>query len=262
MILTPQRASAHVNRSARRSYAVRPAIRLVVLAHGPAHGSSATRTAEKAEKEKGFINEMRKVAMKLHTREQAPKEGGTAAPAKPQAWVPTREGYLKFLVESKAVYDALEAAVQDNTHPEYAAFQSTGLERSKALAEDIKWFQATYRLNPSPPTEDGPGSSYAKKMLALAKSDPQAFICHFYNFYFAHTAGGRMIGNKVAGMLLDGYNLKFYQWDGDVNTHLDGVRRSINQLAESWTPEQKEHCLAETAESFKMSGVIMRCITE
>jgi heme oxygenase len=31
----------------------------------------------------------------------------------------------------------------------------------------------------------------------LAKSDPQAFICHYYNFYFAHTAGGRMIGNKV-----------------------------------------------------------------
>jgi hypothetical protein len=28
---------------------------------------------------------MRKVAMKLHTKEQAPKEGGKAAPAKPQA---------------------------------------------------------------------------------------------------------------------------------------------------------------------------------
>ena len=26
---------------------------------------------------------------------------------------------------------------------------------------------------------------------------PQAFICHFYNVYFAHTAGGRMIGKKV-----------------------------------------------------------------
>jgi hypothetical protein len=33
----------------------------------------------------GFINEMRKVAMKLHTKEQAPKEGGKAAPAQPQA---------------------------------------------------------------------------------------------------------------------------------------------------------------------------------
>ena len=29
------------------------------------------------------------------------------------------------------------------------------------------------------------------------KKDPQAFICHFYNTYFAQTAGGRMIGRKV-----------------------------------------------------------------
>ena len=27
-------------------------------------------------------------------------------------WQPTREGYLKFLVESKVVYDALEQIVQ------------------------------------------------------------------------------------------------------------------------------------------------------
>jgi len=31
----------------------------------------------------------------------------------------------------------------------------------------------------------------------LAKDNPQAFLCHFYNIYFAHTAGGRMIGTKV-----------------------------------------------------------------
>ncbi len=117
------------------------------------------------------------------------------------------------------------------------------------------------------------GHSYAKKMQALAKSDPQAFICHYYNFYFAHTAGGRMIGNKVrclaratvplvppqthrrlhahlhgqcsnalaccpdvftvcvcvcvcaqvSEMILDKHTLKFYQWEGDVNTHLDAV---------------------------------------
>ena len=25
----------------------------------------------------------------------------------------------------------------------------------------------------------------------------EVFTCHFYNFYFAHTAGGRMIGNAA-----------------------------------------------------------------
>ncbi len=38
----------------------------------------------------------------------------------------------------------------------------------------------------------------ARRLLAeLAESNPQAFLCHFYNIYFAHTAGGRMIGMKV-----------------------------------------------------------------
>jgi hypothetical protein len=27
---------------------------------------------------------------------------------------------------------------------------------------------------------------------------PQVFVTHFYNFYFAHTAGGRMIGKVSA----------------------------------------------------------------
>lgn len=29
-------------------------------------------------------------------------------------------------------------------------------------------------------------------------NNPPAFICHYYNHYFAHTAGGRMIGAKVS----------------------------------------------------------------
>ncbi len=41
------------------------------------------------------------------------------------------------------------------------------------------------------------GLTYCLLLEKLAKEDPPAFICHYYNFYFAHTAGGRMIGNKV-----------------------------------------------------------------
>ena len=38
---------------------------------------------------------------------------------------------------------------------------------------------------------------WRRLLQELAKSDPAAFICHFYNFYFAHTAGGKMIGARV-----------------------------------------------------------------
>lgn len=40
--------------------------------------------AARAARAAGFINQMRMVAMKLHTKEQAPKEGGQEAPPKPQ----------------------------------------------------------------------------------------------------------------------------------------------------------------------------------
>jgi heme oxygenase (biliverdin-producing, ferredoxin) len=69
----------------------------------------------------GFVGEMRKVAMKLHTREQAPKEGGTDAPKppQPQAWVPTRIGYARFLAESKVVFGAFESVMTAaDGHPE------------------------------------------------------------------------------------------------------------------------------------------------
>ena len=40
------------------------------------------------------------------------------------------------------------------------------------------------------------------------------FMCHYYNHYFAHTAGGRMIGRRMADNLLESTTLKFYQWEG------------------------------------------------
>lgn len=45
----------------------------------------------------------------------------------------------------------------------------------------------------------------------LARDSPPKFLCHFYNVYFAHTAGGRMIGTKVASMILDSRELQFYK---------------------------------------------------
>ena len=53
-------------------------------------------------------------------------------------------------------------------------------------------------------------------------------------------------------MLLGGKELAFYKYRDDVNTLLDGVRESLNKLAEHWSPEQKEHCLKETADAFKV----------
>ncbi|KAG5569531.1 hypothetical protein H5410_059297 [Solanum commersonii] len=223
---------------------------------------SATTAAEKSNKRypgeaKGFVEEMRFVAMKLHTKDQA-KEGEKEPVDQPLAkWEPSIEGYLKFLVDSKLVYDTLEKIVEKAPFPEYTEFRNTGLERSEVLAKDLEWFRQQGHAIPEPST---PGVTYARYLEDLSEKDPQAFICHFYNTYFAHSAGGRMIGRKVAEKVLDKKELEFYKWDGDLSQLLQNVRDKLNKVAENWTREEKNHCLEETEKSFKFSGAILRLI--
>ncbi|KAK1418496.1 hypothetical protein QVD17_27641 [Tagetes erecta] len=206
---------------------------------------------------KGFVEEMRFVAMKLHTKDQA-KEGEKQAQEKPlPKWEFTVDGYLKFLVDSKLVYDTLEKIVDKADFPEYAEFRNTGLERAESLAKDLAWFKEQGYTIPEP---SSPGLNYSAYVEELSKKDPQAFICHFYNTYFAHSAGGRMIGKKVAEKILNGKELEFYKWDGDLSQLLQNVRDKLNTVAENWTREEKNHCLEETEKSFKFSGEILRLI--
>jgi heme oxygenase (biliverdin-producing, ferredoxin) len=88
--------------------------------------------------------EMRGVAMKLHTRDQAPAEGEKETPKgkKFSEWSPSRKGYLQFLVDSQAVYGAFDAAVR--SREELAPLRDTGLERTAALETDIAWMLSEY----------------------------------------------------------------------------------------------------------------------
>ena len=137
-----------------------------------------------------FIDtELRGAAMKLHTREQAPKEG-EAPSEKPAAkpHVTTHADYLRFLVDSQHVYQAFEDIV--NARDELKVFRNTGLERTAPLETDIDFMVKEYNLER--PAVGSFGQDYAA-FLRQVESIPE-FVCHYYNFYFAHTAGGRMIG--------------------------------------------------------------------
>lgn len=228
--------------------------------HGHGHGSSMGR-------QRGFVEEMRRVAMSLHTREQAPKEGekntdATKAEQRPVArWAPTVEGYLNFLVESAAVYDAMERVVAaPENNDTYGAFKNNGLERSEALRKDIEYMIERFDLTPREAT--GAGKEYAEFLTKLASESPPEFICHYYNVYFAHSAGGRMIGRKVSEMILDGKELEFYEWreNGGLDASLTRVRSVLNDVAEGWSREEKDRCLEETGKSFELSGQLLRLI--
>lgn len=198
--------------------------------------------------------------MKLHTREQAPAEGQAEAPKEKKPFVPTKKGYLRFMEESKIVYDTFEEIVA--TNPMYESLRNNGLERGQPLAEDITYAINTWNLTPAEPSSDSVGSTYAETLKDLSKSSPPAFICHYYNHYFAHTAGGRMIGKQVSEAALDGWMGKFYKWEGNVKSHLDGVREKLNEMAKGWSEEEKQACLEETPVTFKMSGSLLKLIAE
>ena len=152
-----------------------------------------------------FIDtELRGAAMKLHTHEQAPKEGEVKGPER-KPYTPTREDYLAFLVDSQHVYQAFEDLV--NEKPELERFRNTGLERTEALETDIEFMCNEYGLKR--PEVGEPGKQYAQTLRGM-ESVPE-IVCHYYNHYFAHTAGGLMIGKKMSSLLLDKKTLEFYK---------------------------------------------------
>ena len=221
--------------------------------------------------EYSFVNkDMRAYAMKLHTPQQAPKEGKakepevfeskekatealkTAQAAHPETpmivWQPERINYVQFLVDSLQVYETIESLTED--YAILAPFKSTGLERAAALREDLESLAKTYSMTVPPPGPHGPG--YAAHLRDLAATNMPKFICHYYNHMFAHTAGGRMIGKRMADMLLDGTTLKFYQWDGDVKvSHLNSSLLDTN--IEDLTNMDRTFCLIQVFHNQQLS---------
>eukprot|EP00316_Scyphosphaera_apsteinii_P009865 CAMPEP_0119305488 /NCGR_PEP_ID=MMETSP1333-20130426/6485_1 /TAXON_ID=418940 /ORGANISM="Scyphosphaera apsteinii, Strain RCC1455" /LENGTH=255 /DNA_ID=CAMNT_0007308591 /DNA_START=100 /DNA_END=867 /DNA_ORIENTATION=+ len=201
-----------------------------------------------------FVQELRVAAMKLHSRDQSP-QGEQATQTPVSKWEPERADYVQFLVDSQAVYGCLENLVAETDV--LAPFRNSGLERYAALELDIAWFQDQGVPKPAVGT---PGIAYVTRLREMAANGQwQAFICHFYNFYFAHIAGGRRIGRLIADKLLEGHTLQFYQWSaGDVDTELKPrLESKIDSMGMRWTREERDACIEETDTSFKCSGRLL-----
>lgn len=140
-----------------------------------------------------------------------------------------------------------------------APFRDTGLERVGALDADIQYVTQKCQEEgiAMPTTVSGQyGEEYAVEIYRLAKEgDVPRFMCHYYNWYFAHTAGGRMIGKKMCDALLGGMTLEFYKWE-DLKGSKERVKDSIETLVLSWTRDEKDACVAETEATFKYGGAV------
>lgn len=206
-----------------------------------------------AEKGSFIDTELRAAAMKLHTRVQAPKEG--QAPEKPKRpdYVTTRDDYMAFLVDNQHVFQALEDVV--NEKEELAVFRNSPLDRVKGLDTDIDFMQKEYDIKK--PDVGKFGQDYANVIRQLGKDGAiPELMCHYYNFYFAHTAGGRMIGKQMSALLLDKKTLEFYKWDGNLNEIKDQEKGKIEEMAANWSSEERTRCTDQTAAAFRGGGGI------
>lgn len=203
-----------------------------------------------------FTQEMRAKAMSLHTFSQAPKQKDvkkdTSSNTQMEQWQTTKGDFLQFLVDSLVVYTAYEEVVQK---PELARLRNSGLERVEGLNKDIVFIQNKYGL--TPPAPSLAATEYASYVKTL---ETNVFVTHFYNYYFAHTAGGRMIGQTVMDTVFEGHLFDFYQWKGDVKQILEQVKGQIDTLASSWTRAQKDAALDATPETFMKSGALLRVL--
>lgn len=252
---TSEYALAFVNPSCKSSFGTK---RISTSLYHGHPGGNPTATMANTEAPSGFIDtELRGAAMKLHTRKQAPKEGeAEEAEHEKKPYVTTHDDYLRFLIDSQHVYKAFEDAV--NANPNLEFLRNTGLERSEGLEKDINFMLSEYGdiLVERHPVGSY-GLDYVKVIEKLAKENQiPAFICHYYNYYFAHTAGGRMIGKQMSALLLDKKTLEFYKWDGDLNEIKTTVKNNIEEIAASWSAEEKQSCVDETASAFQGGGGI------
>eukprot|EP00981_Chlorochromonas_danica_P002725 scaffold537_cov180-Ochromonas_danica.AAC.30 len=218
---------------------------------------SAVSTVGSEKKIPSFVQDvMKPYAMKLHTRDQA-REGELPAQTPFTAWQPTRQNYLQFLVDALVVYQAFEDIIQ--RYPALEAFRNTGLERSEPLQQDIAWLlQYDHTLVRY---EAGPlAKAYATFLYEKAEESIPKFICHYYNHYFAHSAGGRMIGKRIIDALLEGKALKFYEWKSDIKQLIDSTKHKIDELAVHWSEKERQDCLEETMACFHYGSDMLNAI--
>lgn len=225
----------------------------------------------------GITEEMRFVAMKLResskvkprTRtypgisqlSEEDNESGSESEEREgeeeETWQPSMEGFVKYLVDCKLVFEFIERVVDESSDVSYAYFRKTGLERSNALSKDLEWMSQQDIVIPEP---SSPGITYVKYLEELAETSPSLFLSHFYNIYFSHIAGGQVIAKQVSEKLLEAKQLEFYTWEGESEELLRGVREKLNMLGEHWTRDEKNKCLREATKSFRFLGQIVRLI--
>lgn len=65
----------------------------------------------------------------------------------------------------------------------------------------------------------------------------------------------------MSSLLLDKKTLEFYKWDGDLNKIKDAVKADIEDMAASWSKDERDECVAATPYTFRYAGAINKYLS-
>jgi heme oxygenase len=196
--------------------------------------------------------------MKLHPKELFQKKESNVLSSQQQT---TKQDLLQFFCDSLKVYDTLETIIRKVEI--LSSLQNHGLERQEALKQDIEWLLGNDKSLTVPVCGQA-GLDYSNYLegLITPKQNIPKFICNFYNFYFAHTAGGVVVGKGLSKRLLNDAPLEFYQWkSGNMQELKKEFCEKIDSIAEKWTADEKKDCLGECLTTFRFAGSLLKYVT-
>ena len=165
-----------------------------------------------------------------------------------------RDDYSRLLAQHWFVYDALEEAgalLADD--PVVAPFVAPELVRLPAIEADLAFLIGDDwrdRIEALPSTSD-----YAARIREVGRTWPEGFVAHHYTRYLGDLSGGQI----VRTLLQRHYDLEpeavaFYRFDRIEKPKVfkDRYRERLDAL--SWTEDQRERVIAETALAFEFNA--------
>ena len=109
-----------------------------------------------------------------------------------------RRGYLLLLRNLKAIYAALEPALNRHAaHPALARFDFAALARTAALASDITVLGDGIEVEDEKLPLDPIAAAYASRLADLDRTAPELLLAHAYVRYLGDLSGGQVLGRIV-----------------------------------------------------------------
>jgi heme oxygenase (biliverdin-producing, ferredoxin) len=169
-----------------------------------------------------------------------------------------RERYVLLLRNLHALYASLEQALtQQAAHPCIASLRLSGLERTGALAADLRALHG--HAWPLLPVADAT-LAYCGRLDLLARSTPERLAAHVYVRYLGDLSGGQLLRGIVMRSLglADGRGVAFYAFGSDENvTELkvalkDGLdRMPCNEVEQAGIVEEARDSFARHVALFE-----------